>query len=89
LRALFNVREKIVQYALQIGNNIVVPIADYQDAFFSEPTRSSFIGTKPPFGVLSAVNLNREPKACAIKVGRKWPDRMLSSEAQSVEPIAA
>ena len=89
MRTSFGLREKIVQYALQIGRNIVVPIPDEHDAIFSQPTRPSFISTELPFGVLPVVNFNRKPEACAIKVERKWPDRMLSSKIQPVELIAA
>ena len=85
MRTLFDSREKILQNALQIRENIVVPIADNHDALFRKPACPSFIGTDPPFGVLSAVNFNRKPEAHAIKVERIRPDRMLSSELMTIE----
>jgi hypothetical protein len=40
-------------------------------------------------GMLAAVNFDGEPQARAIEVECKWADRMLSSEVEAIELIAA
>ena len=89
MRKSFRMREKIAKHALQVQQNIIVPIANDHHAFLGEPARTAVISLLPLFGMLSTVDLNREAEARTIEVKRKWSDRVLPSEMKTVELIAA
>ena len=89
MRKSFRMREKIAKHALQVQQNIIVPIANDHHAFLGEPARTAVISLLLLFGMLSTVDLNREAEARTIEVERKWSDRALPPEMKTVELITA
>jgi hypothetical protein len=81
--------QKIAENALQVRQNIIVPVANDHDAFIRKPMRAAIVGLLHLFGVLPAVDLDRQAEARAIEVDGEWSDRMLPSEMKTIELIAA
>ena len=89
MRKPFRMREKIAKHALQVQQNIIVPIANDHDTFLGEPAGAAVISLLLLFGMLSTVDLNREAEARTIEVKRECSDGVLPSEMKTVELIAA
>jgi len=81
--------EKVAEHPIQIRQHVVVPVANYRDAFLRKPSRPTIIGIFALLCVLSAIHLDRETEARAIEVDGIWTDRMLFSEREAIELIAA
>jgi hypothetical protein len=71
-------REKILQNARQVRQDIIVPVPNHHHAFVSEPACTAVVGLLRLFRVLSAIDLDREAKARAIKIEHVITDRVLT-----------
>lgn len=89
MRNSFRMPKKIAEDALQVRQDIIVPIANDHDALFRKPGRATIVGLLHLFGVLPAVDLDRQAEAWAREVDGKWSNRMLPPEMKTVELIAA
>ena len=81
--------EKIAEDALQVRQDIIVPIANDHDAFVCKPTRAAIVGLLHLLGVLPAVHFDRQAEAGAIEINGEWSYRMLPPEMKTIELIAA
>jgi hypothetical protein len=81
--------EKIAEDAFQVRQNIVIPIANDHNAFLTEPVRAAIVGQLRLFGVLPAVDFDRQAEARAIEVDRERSDWMLPPELKTIELITA
>jgi hypothetical protein len=81
--------KKIAEDALQVRQDIIVPVANDHNALLSKPSRAAIVGLLHLFRVLPAVDLHRQAEARAIEVDGEGPDRMLPPEMKPVELIAA
>jgi 2-methylisocitrate lyase-like PEP mutase family enzyme len=80
-------REEVAEHALQVRQNIVVPIANDHDTSFGKPACTTVVRLLHLFGVLSAIDFDRQAEARAIEVKREWADRMLLPEVKAFELI--
>jgi hypothetical protein len=71
---------KVSKDALEIAEDIVVPISNDGDVFLGKPLRAALVCALLLCGMLTAVSFDGEPKSRAEEIKREWPDRMLSSE---------
>ncbi len=83
MRPLLGSREKILQQALQIGENFIVPIADDDDIFFQEKTSAALVCMSLLRGMLSAIKFYGQPKTRAKEIKRVAANWMLSPELQA------
>jgi len=88
LRELFRLSDKIAEHAVQVGQNLIVPIADDGDAILSTPGCSTIVRLFAQLRVLAAVDFDCKAQLRAIEVDGIWPNRMLPPETQSIELIA-
>ena len=89
MRKPFRMPEKIAEDALQVRQDIIVRIANDHNAFIRKPSRSAIVGLLHLFGVLPAIDFDRQAEARAIEVNGEGSNRMLPPEMKTVELIAA
>jgi hypothetical protein len=81
--------DQVGKHTLQIVEDIVVPIPDDCDISFREKTRAERVRLLPLRGVLTAINFDGEAKTRTVEIERERADRVLPSEVQAIELIAA
>ena len=80
----------LLENASQILRSIVIPKSQNGYAARRQPIGSSQIATRLRlFIVLTAVELNRKPKLWAVEIKRVRPGRMLSPEAETIQPATS
>ena len=89
MRKSLRMSEKIAENALQVRQDVIVPIANDYDAFICKPTRAAIVGLLHLLGVLPAVHFDRQAEAGAIEINGEWSYRMLPPEMKTIELIAA
>ena len=87
MRQSFDMRNQVAEYAVQIRQHVVVPVADDGDALFSEPLRSAIVSLLALLGMLPTIHLNGEMQARTVEVDGVRADRVLLSERKAVELI--
>jgi hypothetical protein len=85
LRKPLDVRQQVAEHALEIGKDIIVPVADNSNALFGQPLRPAIIGFFRLFGVLSAIHFDGEAERCTIKVDYERSNWMLFSKRKAIE----
>jgi len=79
-----------LQHALPVCHDFVIVEPQYPIAFRSEECITLRVALHVlVFVVLSAINLNDEPRCVTHKVDNEWTDRSLPAEAHAMHPVAA
>ena len=89
MREPFRMPEKIAEDALQVRQDIIVPVANDHDAFLAKPGRAAIVGLLHLFGVLPAIDFDCQAEARAIEVNGEGSNGMLPPEMKTVDLIAA